>query len=577
LPPFAASAAAEGEVVGILVPRDAAISTVAKTGYSPSGWVRIEVPLEGSLESTRMSVEEATGTQAIIERVYPLAGPTDEPFYDEQWSLENTGQNGTVDADIDATTAWGISTGSGVVVAVIDSGIDPTHVELDGQIWTNPGETVNGIDDDGNGLIDDISGWDMVDFDNNPGPVGSGSDEAHATMVTGIIAAEVNGTGISGVAYGAKVMNLRACSGGTCASLDVANAIYYAVDEGADIINLSLGGAEENDPLFENAIDYAEALGVLVIAASGNASADIDDLSGSLVFIPAGLPNANILSVAASDRHDDLALFSNWGAKSVDVAAPGESILTTGAAGLSQYVYGSGTSFAAPVVAGIAALLMAHDPGAGPEEVIARIEGFVDSPSGVTPYVKTGRVNAGRTLTKRFIDIGNSVFEDAIDWLAGEQITQGCNPPANHKFCPNDFVSRGQMAVFLSRAFELPGTTTDYFSDDTGEFYEQAANRIAEAGLTVGCAPGLYCGDLLIPRGQMAAMLSRALDLPQSSTDHFSDDNTSVFEGAINRIADVAITQGCNPPSNTNFCPKDSVTRGQMAAFIKRAIEVSEG
>ena len=130
------------------------------------------------------------------------------------------------------------------------------------------------------------------------------------------------------------------------------------------------------------------------------------------------------------------------------------------------------------------------------------------------------------------------------------------------------------MAVFLARAFDLPQASTDYFDDDEGTFYESAANRMAAAGLTTGCAPNRYCGGQAIPRGQMAAMLSRGLGLPRGAADRFVDDGASVFEGAINRVAAAGITFGCNPPRNDRFCPGDRVTRGQMAAFITRSLDL---
>jgi hypothetical protein len=126
------------------------------------------------------------------------------------------------------------------------------------------------------------------------------------------------------------------------------------------------------------------------------------------------------------------------------------------------------------------------------------------------------------------------------------------------------------MAVFISRVLGLPAPSDDYFTDDTGEFYEAAANRLFEAGITVGCGPNRYCGDRSLPRQEMAAFLARILGLPETSTDHFVDDNGSVFEGAINKIGEAGITLGCNPPVNDRFCPTDEVTRGQMAAFFKR-------
>ena len=170
-----------------------------------------------------------------------------------------------------------------------------------------------------------------------------------------------------------------------------------------------------------------------------------------------------------------------------------------------------------------------------------------------------------------FLDIIGHNFEAAIDWLAAEGITLGCNPPLNTRFCPDDTVTRGQMAVFVSRALNLPAPAADHFDDDRGQFYESAVNRLYEAGITQGCGPNRYCGDAEITREQMSAFLARTLGLPTAAGDFFRDDDSSVFESAINRVATARITLGCNPPTNDLYCPTELVTRGQMAAFLRRA------
>ena len=174
-----------------------------------------------------------------------------------------------------------------------------------------------------------------------------------------------------------------------------------------------------------------------------------------------------------------------------------------------------------------------------------------------------------------FVDDDGNMFEGAIEAIAAKGITRGCNPPANTRYCPDDQVTRGQMAIFIVRGYNLPAATVDFFTDDTGKVYEDAADRLAQAGLTQGCAPNLYCGDDPMTRGEMAAFLARAENLPPSNTDHFVDDNRSIFEQGINKVADARITLGCNPPRNTNFCPNDNVTRGQMAAFLTRALDLT--
>ena len=176
-----------------------------------------------------------------------------------------------------------------------------------------------------------------------------------------------------------------------------------------------------------------------------------------------------------------------------------------------------------------------------------------------------------------FIDDNNSIFEDAIEWLAAEGITSGCNPPTNNRFCPDDFVTRGQMAAFLTRAFGYTASSGDLFVDDNNSIFENSINRLATAGVTVGCNPPVnnrYCPDDFVTRGQMAAFLGRAFDYTDDGGgDWFIDDNGSVFETAIDRLATAGVTLGCNPPTNDRFCPNQRVTRGQMAAFLQRAFE----
>jgi S-layer homology domain len=174
-----------------------------------------------------------------------------------------------------------------------------------------------------------------------------------------------------------------------------------------------------------------------------------------------------------------------------------------------------------------------------------------------------------------FSDIIGNTFTKEILWLAEEEITLGCNPPANDQFCPEDDVTRAQMASFLARALDLPKASQDYFNDDEGNTHEGNINRLAAAGITQGCATSnTYCPDDNVSRAQMASFLARALDLPKASQDYFNDDEGNTHESNINRLAKSGITQGCNS-ANTQFCPDDPVTRGQMAAFLYRGLSSS--
>jgi hypothetical protein len=169
------------------------------------------------------------------------------------------------------------------------------------------------------------------------------------------------------------------------------------------------------------------------------------------------------------------------------------------------------------------------------------------------------------TGNSQFVDIDGNQFINEINWIAGEGITNGCG---GDRFCPADPVLRDQMASFIARALGLPASTTNWFSDDAGNQHEPNINRIATAGVTLGCGAGIYCPSSAVSREQMASFLARALGLPAASADYFSDDEASPHEADINRLAQSGVTLGCGPSS---YCPSALITRDQMAAFLFRA------
>jgi hypothetical protein len=176
-----------------------------------------------------------------------------------------------------------------------------------------------------------------------------------------------------------------------------------------------------------------------------------------------------------------------------------------------------------------------------------------------------------------FSDDDTSVFEADIEWMADQGITRGCNPPTNDLFCPDSTVTRGQMAAFLVRALGLTDDGGgDLFTDDDDSIFEGDIDRMATAGITKGCNPpdnDRFCPDSKVTRGQMAAFLVRALGYTDDGGgDLFTDDDGSVFEGDIDRLGTAGVTKGCNPPTNDRYCPDSAVTRGQMAAFLHRAL-----
>lgn len=324
-----------------------------------------------------------------------------DPLLDRQWGM----------LDIGVFNGWGVSRGNNkIIVAVIDTGVDYTHEDLLPNMWRNPGETgidangkdkaTNGVDDDNNGYVDDVIGWDFAKNDNKPydmssgvfGTLLGGGNPGHGTHCAGNVAARgQNGVGISGVAPNAQIMALRFLSEkGQGKTSDAIKAIKYAVDNGARVLSNSWGSegedsreGEENKAL-QDMITYAQDKGVLFIAAAGNGHGGkgYDNDSDPRPGYPASYTNENIISVAAIDENDQLGSFSNWGARSVDIAAPGVKVYSTMVGNkYSNYVVSvlgikiawDGTSMATPHVAGAAALYWSAHPEKTWQEVKAAL------------------------------------------------------------------------------------------------------------------------------------------------------------------------------------------------------------
>jgi subtilisin family serine protease len=340
---------------------------------------------------------EALRNDPQVEYVVPnikhhiAAAPND--LHSNLWGLNNTGQDyivpdswgegsqtyyGKAQADIKATQAWDIRhDASSVVVAVIDTGIDYTHSDLAPNMWTNPGETANGQDSDGNGYVDDIHGYNFTNDTSDPMDV-----FGHGSHCAGTIGARGNnGAGITGVAWNVKLMAVKVLDDSGSGYTDwIMNGILYAADMGAQISNNSWG-ARFNNELYADliyrpiadAIQYANEAGMLFVAAAGNDAANVD---GHATFMPSGVKLPNTISVAASTSKDQLAEFSNYGRKNVDIAAPGHHIYSTIPG--NQYAFYSGTSMATPHVSGAAALLKAHNPDLTPAEIRSVLMNTVD-------------------------------------------------------------------------------------------------------------------------------------------------------------------------------------------------------
>jgi len=323
--------------------------------------------------------------------IAPTALPND-PSFGSLWGLRNLGQSGgVVGADIRAETAWNTTTGSrSVVVAVIDTGVDYRHADLAANIWTNPREIAgDGIDNDRNGFVDDVRGYDFANGDGDPM-----DDNGHGTHVAGTIGAVGNnGIGVTGVAWQVSIMPLKFLNGsGSGSTSNALAAINYATqmrrDYGVNIVatNNSWGGGGFSMVL-RDAIEAGGRAGILFVAAAGNSGANID----LVPQYPAAYPGTSVIAVAATARDNSLAGFSNQGGVNVDLAAPGVGILSTVPG--NAYATYSGTSMAAPHVTGAVALLAAAYPSASAAQIRSAILG------GVTPVAGlTGRVASGGLL-----------------------------------------------------------------------------------------------------------------------------------------------------------------------------------
>jgi subtilisin family serine protease len=338
---------------------------------------------------------------AEADAVYAVDTLPNDPSFGQLWGLNNTGQSvkfssGTADADIDAPEAWSTTTGSSsVVVAVIDSGVDWHHPDLAANIWTNPGEScpgcaADGVDNDGNGYVDDVHGWDFVNDDNDPF-----DDHGHGTHVAGTIGAVgSNGLGVAGVNWNVQIMPLKfIAANGEGTADDAVRAILYATRMGAVVSNNSWGGEEFSQAL-EDAIVDADAHGSLFVAAAGNSARDTD----ARPDYPSGFDVPNVLTVGATDQNDVRAWFSNYGKRSVDLAAPGTNIYSTWPGG--SYRFLDGTSMAAPYATGEAALAKAAFPSASAVGLKTLLLRTVDPNASFAGRSSTeGRLNARSAVT----------------------------------------------------------------------------------------------------------------------------------------------------------------------------------
>ncbi|MBU5334082.1 S8 family serine peptidase [Anaerocolumna aminovalerica] len=328
----------------------------------------------------------------------------------------------TYSMDVNVEETWKQTKGEGVIVAIIDTGIDITQEDLRDNVYVNQSEIPNnGIDDDNNGLIDDINGWDFVNNSNIIHDYNNIYEEWHGTSVAGIVAAkDDNYVGITGVAPEAKILPLKVFQNGYAYTSDIIAAIEYAEKMGAKIVNCSWGSTE-NNPALKEAIDNSS---MLFICAAGN---NRDDMDLSPVF-PAAYDNENIIAVASINSKGILSGFSNYGNTTVDIAAPGERIISTFPG--NQYAFTSGTSMAAAFVSGEAALLYSLNEGFNSFEVKERILLSSDRLSSLTGKVLNGnKINCNNAVQN--ISSNEIIQIDAIDYHNYSSINSDINSDYN--------------------------------------------------------------------------------------------------------------------------------------------------
>ncbi len=357
------------------------------------------------LTSDNKSIMSQLANNPGVEYIEPnfkyttFTKPSDANFK-KQWGLNNTGRNsggifsrGKKGVDVSALAAWKITKGDkDVKIAIIDTGVDYTHQDLKGNIMVNEAELngTAGVDDDGNGYVDDTYGYDFANDDNDPM-----DGHGHGTHCAGVIGAEHNNKGIAGVNANVSILPVKFLTDKGGGTLEGAlKAIDYATSRGVDIMSNSWGGGGRSEALYE-AIKRAEDAGILFVAAAGNSNADND----AKPTYPANYKLNNVLTVGAITGKGKRAKFSNYGKKTVHVFAPGVDILSTVSG--NKYKKMSGTSMACPHVSGVAGLLLASEPNLSVADLKDRLMATSVISTELDKYTASGYVDAKKALTNK--------------------------------------------------------------------------------------------------------------------------------------------------------------------------------
>lgn len=341
---------------------------------------------------------------ALAHAVSALPSPNDPLYSEQDWADR-----------LELKRAWRLGTGSReVIVAIPDTGIKLDHPDLKNRLWRNTGEIANnGIDDDANGLVDDVHGWNFYGHNNRLSD--DYGNKGHGTLVAGIIGAEPsNRRGISGINWNVRLMTLKTCGrNGKSSTLAQVQSIIYAVKQGARLINASWG-TKRGSPHLNAIFQWAHARGALIVVGSGN---DGDNLERD-AYYPSSFRSDSLVSVASSNSPKKLSGFSNWGVTTVHLAAPGNNVLST--ANTGSWETASGTSFAAPMVTGVAALLLAKAPTLTPTELRNAVLNAAEfRPAFLEKLATGGELNAYKAL--RQLDEGFQVWPSQLTLQAGDR------------------------------------------------------------------------------------------------------------------------------------------------------------
>lgn len=530
------------------------------------------------------------------------SAPVDDPLFDLQWHLRR----------INAPAAWELTRGSSeVTVAVIDTGVDPNHQDLDGAFWRDPS--------------DGSVGRDLVN--RTQSPYSSASQDWHGTAVASIAAARADDAyGIAGVAPEASVMVMKIYASESETTPPVleggyepaVEAIGRAVDLGADVLLLTWGGTDPS-PQLQAAISNAE---VPVVVAAGNDDVDLSSADADVRRYPAMYRLPNLVTVTASDLDDRPwtagEAGANVGVQHVDIAAPGELVI--GVHADAGHRYHEGTSFAAPQVAGALALARTLVPRAGASELVGELsrtarpapafEGLVTS-DGILDIeaflAAVQRPVCGEEFPRApFLDVATgSTHQPAVDCITAYGLASGVTVD---RFAPEAGVTRGQMATFVARTLDRAGaidledweqrwhdeTASDTGSDDAdgsvggddapeapfddvaGTTHEAAIALVASLGIADGYPDGTFRPRAQVTRGQMASFLSRTVegltdDIELSQRRWFDDVAGTTHEDAIVTVRELGITLGTVEPRI--YAPLTTLSRGQMASLLARTLD----